>query len=144
MSLAPEIRRAGAQDVSTVARIVNDWIDRTSWMPRVHPRETIEEFIAEAVPKREIYLIGDPAEGYLSLDPATGQIGALYLDRPGRGFGKALLDRAKAGRDYLQLWTHEPNSDAQRFYRREGFEVVERKAAGNDGLPELRMEWRRR
>ena len=53
------------------------------------------------------------------------------------------MDRAKAGRDYLQLNTHEPNHAAQRFYRREGFEVVERLPMGDDGLPELRMEWRR-
>ncbi len=141
MTASPQIRRAGPDDVPTISRIVNDWIDRTDWMPRVHARETLEGFIAEALPDREIYLIGDPAEGYLSLDPATSHIGALYLDRPGRGLGKALLDRAKTGRAYLQLRTHEPNAAAQRFYRREGFEVAERIADGGDGLPELRMEW---
>lgn len=137
------IRLADAEDVPTVSRIVNDWIDRTDWMPRVVSADEITGLIAAALPDREIFLIGDPVEGYLSLDPATGMIGALYLDRPGRGLGKALLDRAKAGRDYLQLWTHEPNVAAHRFYHREGFEIVERNPAGDDGLPELRMEWRR-
>ncbi len=136
------IRRAEAADVPVISRIVNDWIDRTAWMPRVTEPEVIEGFIAEALPEREIFLIGEPVEGYLSLNPETGLIGALYLDRPGRGLGKALLDRAKSGRGYLQLWTHEPNVAAQRFYRREGFEVVERNGQGDDGLPELRMEWR--
>lgn len=138
---AAHIRRAGPEDVPAIARIVNDWIDRTEWMPRTYPRETIEGFVAEALPVREIFLIGEPPEGYLSLDPESGMIGALYLDRPGQGLGKALLDRAKSGRRYLQLWTHAPNAAAHRFYRREGFEAVERREAGGDGLPEIRMEW---
>ena len=137
------IRRAELTDATDCARIINDWIDRTDWMPRVVAAEEIAGMISAALPEREIWLVGDPTEGYLSLNPETGQIGALYLDAPGQGLGKALLDRAKVGREYLQLWTHEPNTAAHRFYAREGFEVVERKAEGADGLPELRMEWRR-
>ncbi len=137
------IRMAEAADVPRVSEIVNAWIDRTEWMPRVVSAGKIEGFIAEALPMRDIFLIGDPVEGYLSMDPETGMIGALYLDRPGQGFGKALMDRAKSGRDYLQLWTHEPNEAAHRFYFREGFEVVERNPEGDDGLPELRLEWHR-
>ena len=137
------IRRATPDDAAVCARIVNDWIDRTDWMPRVISAEDIAGLISAAFPDREIWLIGDPVEGYLSLNPDNAQIGALYLDRPGQGLGKALLDRAKSGRDYLQLWTHEPNGSAQRFYHREGFEVVWRNQMGDDNLPELRMEWRR-
>ena len=112
-------------------------------MPKLHSVEELTEIIAEAMPARVIWLAGDPPEGYLSLNAETGQIGALYTSRPGAGLGKALLDRAKEGRDYLQLWTHAPNTAAHRFYRREGFDVVEENSEGADGLPELRMEWRR-
>lgn len=137
------IRLAFCEDAATCARIVSDWIDRTPWLPGVHSANDLEAMIAEALPHRDIFLIGDPVEGYLSLNPETGQIGALYLDRPGQGFGKALLDRAKQGRDYLHLWTHAPNDAAHRFYAREGFAVVEENPKGDDGLPELRMEWHR-
>ena len=137
------IRLALAEDAGTCARIVSDWIERTPWMPRALTQDKLEAMIDEALPHREIFLIGEPAVGYLSLNPETGQIGALYLDQPGQGLGKALMDRAKQGRDYLQLWTHAPNEAAQRFYAREGFHVVEKKPKGGDGLPELRMEWRR-
>lgn len=143
MSSGTPIRRAEATDILAIARIVNAWIDRTDWMTRVHSAETIEGFIAEAFPAREIYVTGDPIAAYLSLNPETGLIGALYSDMPGAGFGKALMDRAKEGRDALQLNTHEPNAAAQRFYRREGFVVVERNPMGDDGLPELRMAWER-
>lgn len=137
------IRLATQEDAAVCARIVNDWVDRTDWMPRVISRETIEGYVSKAMSEREVFVIGDPVEGYLSLDPKTARIGALYLDNPGRGHGKALMDRAKEGRDYLQLWTHEPNAAAHRFYFREGFELVERNPKGEDNLPELRMEWRR-
>ena len=137
------IRLALAEDAATCARIVSDWIERTPWMPRNLATEELQAMIAEALPKRDIFLVGEPVLGYLSLNSETGQIGALYLDQPGQGLGKALMDRAKQGRDYLQLWTHAPNEAAQRFYVREGFDVVEENPKGGDGLPELRMEWRR-
>lgn len=138
------IRRATREDAETCARIVCDWIARTSWMPQSISKEKITEMIEAALPDREIFLIGDPVEGYMSINPESHMIGALYLDRPGHGLGAALLDRAKEGRDFLQLWTHEPNHAAHRFYEREGFTKVERNPKGGDGLPELRMEWHRR
>lgn len=136
------MRRAGPGDVPDIARIVNTWIDQTPWMPRTLAGDAITSQIRTALPHRDIFLIGDPAFGYVSLNPDTHLIGALYVDRPGQGFGKALMDRAKTGRDYLHLWTHEANIAAQRFYRREGFQVIDRTEKGGDGLPELHMEWR--
>ena len=137
------IRLAGPADAAVCARIVGDWVDRTEWIERRFSDEELTGLIAEAMPAREIYLIGEPVEGYLSLNPETAQIGAIYLDRPGEGLGKTLMERAKEGRDYLVLNTHEPNEAAQRFYKREGFRVTDRLAKGDDGLPELIMEWRR-
>ena len=88
-------------------------------------------------------MIGSPVEGYLSFEPEISQINGLYVARRGNGLGKALVDAVKAGRDFVQLWTHEPNDAAHRFYHREGFKIVERRAEGRgDGIPELRMEWR--
>ena len=138
-----KIKRATHDDAEICARIVCDWIARTEWIGQRFGRDEIAGMIRDALPEREIYLIGDPVEGYLSLNPRTGMIGALYVDRPGLGHGRALLERAKEGRDYLQLWTHEPNAAAHRFYEREGFQRVERNPKGGDGLAELRMEWHR-
>ncbi|MDJ0639200.1 MAG: hypothetical protein QNJ20_10215 [Paracoccaceae bacterium] len=137
------IRVAETEDAGTCARIVHDWVRRTSWIEELHTRDALTAMIAEAMPKRDIFLIGEPPAGYLSLNLETSLIGAFYLDAPGQGMGKAILDHVKDGRDYLQLWTHEPNKAAQRFYAREGFEPVERNPKGDDGLPEIRMVWRR-
>ncbi len=140
------LRRAETADAAACAGIVCRWLAALDWMPEeAQPsRETLTEVIAEGIPQREFWVIGEPVQGYLSFNRDENLIAGLYTDRPGSGAGKALVDRVKEGRDFVQLWTHEPNVAAHRFYHREGFVTVERKPEGRgDGVPELRMEWRR-
>lgn len=135
-------RRAVPADVPAMAAVVNGWIDATSWFPRVHPSETIEGFIRDAFAAREIWVVGEPVVGYLSLDAAAGRVAALYCSRTGEGLGKALLDEAKRGRARLTLRTHSPNVSAQRFYLREGFvHVGEVAPEPPETVPEIIMEW---
>ena len=144
MTLEPfAIRRAHAGDAGDCARIVNDWIDAVDWMPRIHSHDEFAGFVAEAIPVREVWVVGEPIAGYLSLNASSAQIMGLYTARPGAGMGKALMDRAKHGRDYLHLWTHEPNTSARRFYTREGFVELGCDADRSpEGVTEIRMEWR--
>ncbi len=67
----------------------------------------------------------------------------LYTARPGSGIGKALMDRVKEERLWVQLWSHAANARAHAFYRREGFVEVGRKDNGVDGIPDIRMELHR-
>ncbi|MEM9351340.1 MAG: GNAT family N-acetyltransferase [Pseudomonadota bacterium] len=138
------VRRAVVSDAASCAAIVSAWLEGLDWMPGPKPsRAKLTGLIAEGIPQREFWVIGEPVAGYLSLKEDEHLIAGLYTAEPGSGAGKALIDRVKNGRDYLQLWTHEPNRAAHRFYHREGFETVERKEEGRgDGVPELRMEWR--
>jgi hypothetical protein len=139
----PVLRRAVRADIPAMAAVVNGWIDTTPWFPRVHGPEAIEGFIRDAFPIREIWVIGEPVEGYLSVDPAAGRVAALYCARTGAGLGKRLLDRAKLSRTHLTLRTHRPNAAAQRFYVREGLVAVgEAVPEPPDTVPELVMEWR--
>ncbi len=137
------IRRAEPRDVPAMTAIVEGWLATVPWNRGAPPPGGFAAAFAEALPIREIWVAGDPAEGYLSLDPVAGHIHGFYVARPGHGIGRALLDHVKAGRDRLTLNTHAPNQAAHRFYEREGFHVVERDLPGTDGVPELRMEWRR-
>ncbi|WIY25264.1 GNAT family N-acetyltransferase [Parasedimentitalea psychrophila] len=148
-----KLRRAELRDVPGMADIVNGWIDGTKWMLRVVPVEEIAEMLTEGLDHREIWVAGDPVQGYLSLDSEAAHIWGFYCAQPGNGIGKLLLDRAKQGRSFLSLNTHVPNKGAQLFYLREGFAPVgemeegvpstlgvheKRKATG---IRELRMEW---
>jgi len=139
----PVIRRAGPGDVPAMAAIVHAWVEETDWKPRDLTLAALEETIRTALPDREIRVAGDPVCGYLSRDPGTLKISGLYVAARDRGVGKALIDRVRRGRDRLWLHTHEPNRDAQRFYRREGFVAVSRhRAEPPETLAEIRMEWR--
>lgn len=142
MWIAP-IRRAVPADVPDCARIVCEWERGTGYLPEGPGVEVISAAIAEAFPAREIWVLGEPVEGYMSVDPAENKIGAIYLTRPGQGDGKRLMEIAKTGRDHLWLTVFVCNTRAQDFYRREGFRVAGR-VASEDGQPDMfRMEWRR-
>ena len=142
MSDQVHVRRAMPEDAAACAGIISDWLEGTPWIAPRFGREELTGIIRDGLAIREIYVAGDPVAGYLSFNPAVDHVVALYTARQGEGVGKALLDHIKTGRSYLQLWSHEPNKDAHRFYTREGFRQVERNPEGDDGIPEIRMEWR--
>lgn len=138
------IRHATRADTPALGQIVWEWEQCTEWMHSANDSAEIGCFIDSAFEDRIILVAGDPMIGYLAFDPERQRIGGLYASFPGQGIGKALMDRIKEGRDYLWLNTHEPNLAAQKFYKREGFVEVSNEGAEEvDGIPELRMEWRR-
>jgi putative acetyltransferase len=139
------LRRASAADAPACAAIVRRWLDATDWMPRGPSAEELEATMREGFPVREAYVAEADGTilGYLSLDQSSDHIRGLYVGEPGKCVGRALLERAKVGRERMTLDTHMPNDAAHRFYAREGFVVLERDIAGSDGVPVQRMEWRR-
>ncbi len=148
-NIIPNIRRATRKDLPACARIVNNWIDETSWMPRLYSHQEILGFF-EKVEKdgREIWVacIEDDIAGYLSLGDEA-MIMALYLAPEYRNFGigRKLIGHAKQlNPDGLQLGVFEANLKAREFYAREGFmeDIAGRVEKTNEGLPELLMRWR--
>ena len=139
------VRRAVAADAAACAAIVNDWVDATPWMPRVHTREAVAAFYQDIVfGRRDVRVAGEPVDGFLALDEEAALVTALYVATPGRGIGRALLDAARAGRDRLELWTFVANAGARRYYAREGFREVRRTPGENEeGLPDILLRWER-
>ena len=142
------LRLAELDDASACATILNDWIDTTDWMPRVHDPEEVEDFLRDTVLRRRACWVAENSAGicgFLALDISDRLVSLLYLaaDERGRGTGKALLDRAKrACPRGLGLWTFVANSGARRFYEREGFREVARTDGDNDeGLPDILFRW---
>ena len=131
------------EDAPACAAILNDWIDATGWMPRVHPHEDVRRHMREVVfAERQVWVCSRPAGAFLALAD-DGFITALYSAHPGRGRGKALLEHVKRERSYLQLWTFVADTGARRFYAREGFAEVARTDGDNEeGLADIRFEWK--
>lgn len=139
------LRRGAPQDAAACAAILNDWIDARDWMPRVHSREEVQAFYEDFVfVRREVWVTGDPVDGFMAMDTEGGMITALYVARTGQGIGKAFVDFAKKGRDALELWTFVANEGARRFYAREGFVEVRQTPGDNEeGLPDVLLRWER-
>lgn len=137
------VRKGDVLDAPACAAIFNAWVDATDWMPRVHPADDVERYYRDVLfSDCEVYVAGDPVRCFMALG-RDNFVTALYSSAPGNGHGKALIDRAKALRDRLQLWTFAANKSAQRFYAREGFSEAARTDGDNEeGLPDIRYEWR--
>ena len=134
-------RRGSIDDASRCAVILNKWVGTTTWMPRLYSENELLKMIEEAIPFRELWVIGNPASAYVSFNKGLSQVVALYSNKPGKGYGKILLDKVKEGREYIQLWSHSANELAHRFYQREGFKAAAYKEKGDDGIPEIHFEW---
>ena len=134
-------RRGSKDDAAIYAEILNKWVETTTWMPRLYSENELLKMIEEAIPFRELWVIGNPASAYVSFNKGLSQVVALYSNKPGKGYGKVLLDKVKEGREYIQLWSHSANVSAQRFYHREGFKAAAYKEKGDDGIPEIQFEW---
>jgi putative acetyltransferase len=143
------IRAAKVADLPACARIINDYIDATDWLPRTLPRDEIEALFGPDILDRRKLLVAEvdgAIAGYLSMGE-DGFVPALYLEPSARGsgIGKALLDQAKTLRPAgIELTVFEPNAAARRFYAREGFhEMPEGRVTDTDeGVPTIRMRWK--
>ena len=98
-------RKGLIDDADRCADIVNNWIKTTKWVPRLYSKHELLKMIEEAIPYRELWVIGNPVSAYVSFNKDLSQIVALYSYVPGKGYGKILLDKVKEGREYIQLWS---------------------------------------
>ena len=138
-----------SRHAAACAAVLDEWIETTPWMPRLHTSASIRDHVSEVVfGMRRVWVAerAGAALGFLAMD-IEDCVTALYVaaGERGRGAGRMLLDAAKgeAGAG-LDLWTFEANEGARRFYAREGFVECERTDGDNEeGLPDLRLEWSR-
>ena len=141
MKLSP----AKPGDARALARIMADWIDETDWMPKIHTPDDDERFLQRLIRENEVVTLRGwrGPWGFMARDGEN--VHALYLAPGARslGWGKRLLDHAKAQSPRLTLWSFQANSGARRFYGREGFvEVEQTDGSGNDEkVPDVRLIW---
>jgi len=81
----------------------------------------------------------DRVRGFLSL--IGNEVGAVFVhpDDQRSGIGRALMDRARASRPFLELDVFEANANGRRFYDAYGFQVVGRHEYEPTGHIELRL-----
>jgi len=68
----------------------------------------------------------------------------IHIDHQGMGIGQTLLHKVKAqASGKLTVYTFEVNKNAQRFYEKNGFEMIGRGNENEENLPDIRYEWKR-
>jgi GNAT superfamily N-acetyltransferase len=126
MPAAWDVRRARSDELGACADLyVRVLTDTFTWVgPERHRRD---DFL-RAAREEEIYLATEAGTilGVAGFYRPQSFLHSLYVERRGRGIGKALLDHVAAGADGpLSLKVQLPNRRAQAFYAREGFRTVE-------------------
>lgn len=138
------VRGAIEADADALGAILSGWIDETAWMPRLYTEDEYRAFCARLIEEARAHVIETEA-GVMGFIARKGEtIPALYLSEAarGKGHGKRLLDRAKAGQDRLTLWCFRANDGARRFYERQGFEQTDATDGENEeGLPDVELTW---
>jgi len=129
-----------------MAAVLSDWIDATSWMPRIHTREEDFAHCQSLLCHHQVWA-ADTAQGFGFMAADKGHVLALYLAPELRraGWGASLLNALKPLQPKLSLWTFQANRPALRFYRAQGFRVDElTDGQGNaEKLPDCLMTWER-
>ena len=105
--------------------------------------EHLEE-VKSLLPQAEVYVdeSGGVVNGFLGL-MGQGEIAGLFVaaHARGQGIGTRRMRKAKELYDELSLSVYEKNARAVHFYRREGFQLVEKREDPDTGQVEYRMRW---
>lgn len=140
------IRPARETDAPAMAEVLSDWIDATSWMPRLYTREEDFAFCQNLLLQSQVW-VADTAEGVGFLALHGDRIDALYVapSIQKKGWGRALIHALRPTQKRLTLWTFQANSDAIAFYKAMDFQVAEvTNGQGNaEKLPDCFMTWER-
>ena len=105
------------------------------------------QHVREALPQAEVYVEAGEDDGQVrGFVGLTGDfIAGLFVraSAQSQGIGRALLQRAKAGRSFLRLGVYKKNPRAIAFYQREGFVIESEGLDENTDEPEFTMAWRK-
>ena len=111
----------------------------------IHSFENHVYFLNNLLPEQfqiNLALIDDRVVGMIASNETEISQLYIHIDYQGMGIGQTLLEKVKAkssGR--LTLYTFEVNKKAQRFYEKNGFNIIGRGHENEENLPDIQYEW---
>ncbi|WML48475.1 GNAT family N-acetyltransferase [Neobacillus sp. PS3-34] len=127
-------------------RMWRDSKEQAIGQKEIHSFENHIYFLNDILPKQyqiDLALMDDKVVGMIAY--TEREISQLYIhiNYQGFGIGQALLDKAKEqSRGRLTLYTFEVNENAQRFYEKNGFNIIGRGHENEENLPDIQYEWK--
>ena len=142
------VRSAAMDDAPAVAGVYQRARAKgLPFLPVLRSAQKIVPFFSAVMQGETALVAADPAcdnvVGFISFSDVC--VTYLYVEPTWQdvGVGSELLNRAKAGRQHLKLWTFQRNEHARRFYEHRGFVAIGfTDGSGNDKRePEVLYSW---
>ena len=137
---------ASDEDAIEISQILEDWAKSNHEIPLVHNNDERADYGRWLLEHTSVTMIQSNGRviGFLALEKHTIQ--ALYIKKDFQrlGFGQAAIRFVQKQSQELGLWVLQSNIDAQRFYQRLDFQLVEiSDGQDNDyNLPNIFYSWK--
>jgi GNAT superfamily N-acetyltransferase len=142
------VRRARADEDEHIAALFRASKETAMpYLPDLHTPDEDREYFRTRIEAGELWIAlhAGILVGFCAFNSGSFDHLFVHPDHQRTGVGTALLKKAMAAFDRLQLWTFQRNESAIRFYEVHGFSVVER-TDGRDNEerePDVRLVWER-
>jgi ribosomal protein S18 acetylase RimI-like enzyme len=137
---------ASDEDAIEISQILEDWAKSNHEIPLAHNNDERADYGRWLLEHTSVTMIQSNGRviGFLALEKHTIQ--ALYIKKDFQrlGFGQAAIRFVQKQSQELGLWVLQSNIDAQRFYQRLDFQLVEiSDGQDNDyNLPDIFYSWK--
>jgi ribosomal protein S18 acetylase RimI-like enzyme len=137
---------ASDEDAIEISQILEDWAKSNHEIPLAHNNDERADYGRWLLEHTSVTMIQSNGRviGFLALEKHTIQ--ALYIKKDFQrlGFGQAAIRFVQKQSQELGLWVLQSNIDAQRFYQRLDFQLVEiSDGQDNDyNLPDFFYSWK--
>lgn len=132
-------------DATACAQIIRDWGGETPWMAPLDDLEPMAASWRDLLRADMAWVAEKEGRVFGFCVREDDNITGLYVAQAARccGVGKRLLDLAKADRDWITVWAYEANTQARKFYRREGLVEICREIENESNLMNVEHRWTR-
>ena len=137
------IRDFKYDDIETIMSIwLEENINAHSFIPREYWEKNYD-YVKSVLPNAEIYVYTNNNEisGFIGLNGSYIEGIFVKSGSQHKGIGNALLNQAKQNKKELTLNVYKKNSNAFRFYCKNGFEIIEENTDTQTKETEYIMKW---